>query len=72
MQALSVLILTEKFCFHAQNKGLPVYMNSLTIHRLVLIATLIFSKFYNDIFYGNNYLSQMGGIDLAELNALEL
>lgn len=33
---------------------------------------LITSKFYNDIFYGNHFVAYVGGVQLGEMNLLEL
>jgi hypothetical protein len=38
---------------------------------LILTAALVTSKFYNDVFYGNNFISYAGGVGLTELNILE-
>mgnify|MGYP000635959147 CR=1 FL=1 len=40
-------------------------------YRLILTAALVTSKFYNDVFYGNNFISYAGGVGLTELNILE-
>eukprot|EP00826_Nyctotherus_ovalis_P026481 TRINITY_DN2067_c0_g2_i1.p1 TRINITY_DN2067_c0_g2~~TRINITY_DN2067_c0_g2_i1.p1 ORF type:complete len:171 (+),score=20.82 TRINITY_DN2067_c0_g2_i1:114-626(+) len=41
-------------------------------HRLLLIASVVSMKFHYDNYYGNHYYSAVGGISLAEFNALEL
>ena len=56
-QSVAILILVERLCYYANQRGFPLVVNSLTIHRLVLAATLIFAKYYNDVFYGNHYIS---------------
>lgn len=43
---------------------LAVSINSLTIHRLILVAVLITHKYYTDPFYLNSYLSYIGGVQL--------
>lgn len=48
-----------------------VSINSLTIHRLILVAILITHKFYTDPFYLNNSVAYIGGVQLQELNFLE-
>jgi len=48
-----------------------VSINSLTIHRLILVAVLITHKYYTDPFYLNSYLSYIGGVQLQEINFLE-
>jgi len=37
-----------------------------------LTAVLLASKFYNDVFYGNHFVAYIGGVDLAEINLLEM
>jgi hypothetical protein len=39
---------------------------------LILAATLVTSKFYNDVFYGNHFIAYIGGVSLEELNLLEV
>ncbi|TNV86735.1 hypothetical protein FGO68_gene3855 [Halteria grandinella] len=71
-QSVIALVLIERLCNCAANQhGLPIAINSLTIHRLILTAVLLTSKFYNDVFYGNNFIAAMGGVSLQELNFLE-
>lgn len=53
------------------NGRLAVSINSLTIHRLILVAVLITHKYYTDPFYLNSYLSYIGGVQLQEINFLE-
>jgi Cyclin len=36
-----------------------------------LTTVLLTSKFFNDVFYGNNFIAAMGGVSLQELNFLE-
>lgn len=38
---------------------------------MILIAILLCSKFYNDIFYGNHFVAHIGGVSLEEINQLE-
>ena len=53
------------------DNNFKIKINSLTIHRLMIVATLITQKFYSDQFYSNSYIAQIGGIELIELNWLE-
>lgn len=43
-----------------------------TSYRLILASVLITSKFYNDIFYGNHFVAYVGGVQLEEINLLEV
>jgi hypothetical protein len=42
------------------------------MYRLILTAVLVATKFYNDIFYGNNFIAYLGGVHLKEINRLEV
>lgn len=39
---------------------------------MVLVALLVVQKFYNDVFYNNLTVANIGGIQVEELNALEV
>ncbi|GAX76775.1 hypothetical protein CEUSTIGMA_g4221.t1 [Chlamydomonas eustigma] len=45
---------------------------ALTIHRLMLVGTLLANKLVDDKRYSNHFWARVGGISLQELNALEL
>ncbi|CAN8069329.1 unnamed protein product [Agarophyton chilense] len=47
-------------------------VNSLSIHRLLLTATLLATKMVDDILYDNAHFAKVGGLDMQELNTLEL
>jgi hypothetical protein len=36
-----------------------------------LTASLLASKFYNDVFYGNHFVAYIGGVHQEEMNLLE-
>eukprot|EP00178_Gracilaria_changii_P002096 TRINITY_DN130_c2_g2_i1.p1 TRINITY_DN130_c2_g2~~TRINITY_DN130_c2_g2_i1.p1 ORF type:complete len:329 (+),score=64.50 TRINITY_DN130_c2_g2_i1:342-1328(+) len=55
--------------------GLPktcLTITSLSIHRLLLTATLLATKMVDDILYDNAHFAKVGGLDVKELNMLEL
>ncbi|CDW72498.1 cyclin 2 [Stylonychia lemnae] len=70
-QAIINLVLIERFVNMAQRNGATIIINSLTIHRLILASVLITSKFYNDIFFGNQHVAYIGGVNTNEINILE-
>lgn len=41
------------------------------MHRLILTVVLLTSKMFNDIYYTNTYVAQIGGISLKNINQLE-
>lgn len=45
---------------------------SINIHRLLLTAILVATKFIDDRCYNNKYFARLGGVSLAEINSLEL
>lgn len=45
-----------------------VYIEINQFYRLLLTAILICSKFFNDLYYGNNDIAYLGGVSLEELN----
>lgn len=74
--AVVAFILIERLSSKAEepnisSKSKQIQMNSLTVHRQILISILLTQKFFTDFFYGNIYVAQVGGMTLSELNALE-
>ena len=54
------------------NNNSNLVINNYNVHRIILAAILIAIKFLDDS-YGNNVIySKIGGIQLAELNSLEI
>ncbi|KAK5584004.1 hypothetical protein RB653_005611 [Dictyostelium firmibasis] len=47
-------------------------INSFNIHRLLITAIMVASKYIDDIFYNNEYYSHIGGVNREELNRLEI
>jgi hypothetical protein len=48
-----------------------VVLDTLTIHRLVLVSLVLAVKYHEDSHYSQAYYAQVGGVSLAELNSLE-
>jgi len=46
-------------------------VTTLTCHRLLLASCVVAAKFHDDEYVSNEYYAKVGGIELAELNALE-
>ena len=46
-------------------------LNSLSIHRIILVTILIVHKYYTDPFYLNSDICKVGGVTLKDLNTLE-
>ena len=47
-------------------------MNSYNIHRLLISAVTVSTKFFSDFFYSNARYARVGGIPLQEINKLEI
>jgi len=47
-------------------------LNSWTVHRFLLVATMLSQKSMEDFFYTNDHYAKVGGVDISELNCLEL
>ena len=43
----------------------------LSMSRLILTTVLITSKMFNDTYYTNQFIAQVGGVSLANINELE-
>lgn len=46
-------------------------LTHLLVYRIVLSTVLLISKFYNDVYYSNQYIAYTAGISTQELNELE-
>lgn len=49
-----------------------VVINEFTIHRLLFAALVCACKFWDDVFFTNEYYAKVGGLRATELSALEL
>lgn len=47
-------------------------IDSLSVHRLVLTAVVLATKLMEDVLYDNAHFAKVGGVDVSELNMLEL
>lgn len=47
-------------------------LNSWTVHRFLLVATMTCQKSMEDFFFTNDHYAKVGGVNLNELNCLEL
>lgn len=56
----------------ASIEGKNLRVNSLSVHRLVLTAVLLATKVMDDVLYDNAHFAKVGGLDVKELNMLEL
>lgn len=56
----------------AQENHPDFILNSKNVHRLLLTANVISAKYQDDFFYKNSYYANVGGVNVALLNTLEL
>mmetsp|Transcript_8582 Transcript_8582/g.19757 ORF Transcript_8582/g.19757 Transcript_8582/m.19757 type:complete len:232 (-) Transcript_8582:238-933(-) len=47
-------------------------LTSFNVHRVYLTCILVASKYWDDLYYSNAHWSKVGGVNVRELNALEL
>ena len=47
-------------------------ISSLNVHRLLITAIMLASKFFDDVYYNNAYYARVGGISNSEVNSLEM
>ena len=64
---VNATIYIRKFC-DCQD----VELTSLNVHKLVLVACLVSSKFIDDVYVSNKIMARFGGIPVKELNDLEI
>ncbi|ORZ03965.1 cyclin-domain-containing protein [Syncephalastrum racemosum] len=65
---LSLLVYFDRMS--RNSSGLRI--DSFNIHRLVISGIMVASKFFSDVFFTNTRYAKVGGLPVAELNALEL
>uniref|UniRef100_A0A0D9VBM4 Cyclin n=1 Tax=Leersia perrieri TaxID=77586 RepID=A0A0D9VBM4_9ORYZ len=49
-----------------------VVVDSYSVHRLLITSVMVAAKFMDDIHYNNAYFARVGGVEVAEMNGLEL
>ncbi|EGC28342.1 hypothetical protein DICPUDRAFT_93345 [Dictyostelium purpureum] len=47
-------------------------VNSYNIHRILITCVLVAAKYLDDIFYNNQFYSQVGGVSVKEINTMEI
>lgn len=50
----------------------PFLLCSSNIHRSIIVCVMVATKFASDVFYTNAHYAKVGGLQLTELNQLEL
>ncbi|KAI9168499.1 cyclin-like protein interacting with PHO85 [Blastocladiella emersonii ATCC 22665] len=65
---ISVLVYLDRMA----RAKVPFVVCSANIHRLLIAAVMVATKFYSDVFYTNSHYAKVGGLAVMELNQLEL
>lgn len=47
-------------------------LTSLNVHRVIITALMMASKFFDDQYFNNAYYAKVGGVPCTEINSLEL
>lgn len=70
---LSLLVYFDRIAKRCNDLDPQLFvMDSYNIHRLIIAAITVSTKFFSDFFYSNSLYARVGGITLQELNRLEL
>ncbi|CAO2044382.1 unnamed protein product [Urochloa humidicola] len=56
----------------AEAAAAVVGVDSYSVHRLLITAVMVAAKFMDDKHYNNAYFARVGGVEVAEMNGLEL
>jgi hypothetical protein len=51
-----------------QESNEEFYMTHRNVHRLIITAVVVATKFYDDFYFNNKFYARLGGIALALLN----
>ncbi|XP_051195438.1 cyclin-P4-1 [Lolium perenne] len=55
-----------------EGEGEVVAVDSYSVHRLLITSVMVATKFMDDIHYNNAYFARVGGVEVSEMNGLEL
>lgn len=68
----SVFVAAFYYLDRVAMQGVDLTVTSLSVHRLLLTAVLLATKYFDDVLYDNAHFAKVGGLDVQELNMLEL
>ncbi|KAJ2343603.1 cyclin-like protein interacting with PHO85 [Coemansia erecta] len=69
---LSLVVYMQQLIDRCARRRAPFTVDAYSIHRLVITAVTIGSKWFSDVFFTNSRYAKVGGLSVAELNNLEL
>ncbi|KAI4979418.1 hypothetical protein ZWY2020_016171 [Hordeum vulgare] len=55
-----------------EDAAAAVAVDSYSVHRLLITSVMVAAKFMDDMHYNNAYFARVGGVELREMNGLEL
>ncbi|KAK9765195.1 cyclin-like protein interacting with PHO85 [Basidiobolus ranarum] len=67
---IAIMVYIERMSNMADDSTFAI--DSYNIHRFIIVAIMISTKFFSDIFYTNTRYSKVGGLTVSELNYLEI
>ncbi|CDK25843.1 unnamed protein product [Kuraishia capsulata CBS 1993] len=69
----NAILLTSIYYIDLLSSSYPTFsLNSLTVHRFLLTATVVAAKGLCDSFCSNHHYAKVGGVHVSELNVLEI
>ncbi|KAI9269886.1 cyclin-domain-containing protein [Sporodiniella umbellata] len=69
---IALLVYFDRMTQESSSQRPSLHVDSYNIHRLIITGLMISSKLYSDIFFTNTRYAKVGGLPVAELNALEI
>ncbi|KAJ1815432.1 cyclin-like protein interacting with PHO85 [Coemansia sp. RSA 2599] len=69
---LGLVVYMQQMIDQCARRRMPFTVDAFSIHRLVITAVTVGSKWFSDVFFTNSRYAKVGGISVAELNNLEL
>ncbi|KAJ1852112.1 cyclin-like protein interacting with PHO85 [Coemansia sp. RSA 1822] len=69
---LALIVYMQQLIDRCGRRRAPFTVDAYSIHRLVITAVTIGSKWFSDVFFTNSRYAKVGGLSVAELNNLEL
>lgn len=49
-----------------------ITLSLLCIHRIIITAVMVAAKFFDDVYYSNEFYAKVGGVTTEEINELEI
>ncbi|KAJ1856811.1 cyclin-like protein interacting with PHO85, partial [Coemansia sp. RSA 486] len=69
---LGLVVYMQQMIDQCARRRMPFTVDAFSVHRLVITAVTVGSKWFSDVFFTNSRYAKVGGISVEELNNLEL